>query len=138
MRQPDEAAKGEKVVFAVRGQVAELTLSRPHVLNALDLEAYDLLWATLRRFQEDPRLRVAIIRGAGGRAFSTGSDLRSIAAARPTGQMRVTEDPDPLEITKPLIAAIDGYCLAGGLEWALRCDIRIATSRASFGLPEPR
>jgi len=128
-----------KVLYETRGARALITLNRPRVLNALDLEAYELLWQALARFQDDPALRVAILTGAGTRAFSTGSDLRSIHAGRNAeGAIRVTEGPDRFEIRKPLIAAIDGYCLAGGLEWALRCDIRIATPRSSFGLPEPR
>ena len=128
-----------KVLFDADGEIAWITLNRPARLNALDLEAYDLLRELLLRFQSDPTLRVAILIGAGDRAFSTGSDMREDGwIDRGEGPVLVTEDPDPFEISKPLIAAIDGYCVAGGLEWALRCDIRIATPRSSFGLPEPR
>jgi len=128
-----------KVLYEPEGQILWITLNRPARLNALDVEAYALLREYLSRFQADPELRVAILTGAGERAFSTGSDMRSdhwvTGGDEPA---MVTEDPDTFEVTKPLIAAIDGYCVAGGLEWALRCDIRIATPRSSFGLPEPR
>jgi len=129
----------EKILYERDGQIAWITLNRPERLNALDLEAYGLLHESLGRFQDDPELRVAILSGAGGRAFSTGSDMKSDGwVAEDDSTLLVTEEPDDLELTKPLIAAIDGYCIAGGLEWALRCDIRIATPRSSFGLPEPR
>jgi len=129
----------EKVLYETEGPIVWITLNRPERLNALDVEAGGLLWKSLRRYQDNPDLRVAILTGAGGRAFSTGSDMKSDGwTADDDAPILVSEDPDELELTKPLIAAIDGYCVAGGLEWALRCDIRIATPRSSFGLPEPR
>lgn len=129
----------EKVLYETDGQIVWITLNRPERLNALDLEAYGLLWDFLARFQADSERRVAILMGSGGRAFSTGSDMRSDGwVADGDAPPLVSEEPDRLELSKPLIAAIDGYCVAGGLEWALRCDIRIATPRSSFGLPEPR
>jgi len=128
-----------KILYETRGPIAEITLNRPERLNALDLEAYGQLREYLLRFDADPKLRVAILTGAGERAFSTGSDMRSDAWVEDNDKpVLVTEELDPLEIRKPLIAAIDGYCVAGGLEWALRCDIRLATPRSQFGLPEPR
>ncbi len=128
-----------KILYSPRGQIVRITLNRPERLNALDLEAYEQLRLHLARFDADPALRVAILTGAGDRAFSTGSDMRSDAwVADHDAPVPVTEELDPLEIRKPLIAAIDGFCVAGGLEWALRCDLRIATPRSSFGLPEPR
>lgn len=129
----------DKILYETDGAIVWITLNRPDRLNALDLEAYGLLWEALHRYQEDEALRVAILIGAGGRAFSTGSDMKSDGwVADDDAPVLVSEDPDTLELTKPLIAAIDGYCVAGGLEWALRCDIRIATPASSFGLPEPR
>ena len=129
----------DKILFEPEGQILWVTLNRPERLNALDLESYRLLREGLERFDDDPDLRVAILTGAGDRAFSTGSDMRSDGwVADDDAPILVTEEPDTFSLRKPLIAAIDGYCLAGGLEWALRCDIRIATPRSSFGLPEPR
>lgn len=122
----------------VEGQVATITMHRPEVLNALTQQGYEELDATLAAIDADDSVRVAILTGAGGRSFSVGSDLRASAARPADAPMLVTEDvPPPLRRT-PLIAAIDGYCLGGGLEWALRADLRIATPRSTFGLPEPR
>lgn len=121
------------------GAVTWMTIDRPEVHNALTLEGYADLRAALREFDADERRRVAVVLGAGGRAFSTGSDMKGSSWHPAEGEpLRVTEDPDGDLTRKPVIAAIDGYCLGGGLEWALRCDIRIATPRSSFSLPEPR
>lgn len=125
--------------YETQGQVALITIDRPDCLNALDDASYQRLWEVLRTVDADDELRVAILTGAGGRAFSVGSDMRQ-AFWHPEGNepMAVTEPSEPPAPRKPLIAAIDGYCVGGGLEWALRCDLRIATPRSSFGLPEPR
>jgi len=129
----------EEIHYDVDGQVALVTIDRPECLNALDDAAYSRLWEVLRAFESDPGLRVAIVTGAGGHAFSVGSDMRQSFWHPAEGErMTVTEAHEPTAIRKPLIAAIDGYCVGGGLEWALRCDIRVATPRSSFGLPEPR
>jgi enoyl-CoA hydratase/carnithine racemase len=128
-----------KVLYEPAGAIAVITMNRPEVLNAMDTEGYALLKESLERFEADPDLRVAILTGAGGRAFSSGSDLKGKSWHPPEHQpVAMIEPPEPSPRTKPVIAAIDGYCVGGGLEWALRCDIRIATPRSSFGLPEPR
>jgi len=127
------------ITVDVDGAVAVIRMNRPEVLNALDEEGYRLLWEALVEFDTDPRLRAAILTGVGDRSFSTGSDMGGANWTRDVDQpVVVTEDRESAALTKPVIAAIDGYCLGGGLEWALRCDIRIATPRSSFGLPEPR
>jgi dehydration protein DpgD len=129
--------------YAVEGPLALVTIDRPEVLNALTSDGYAELHAALDRFDADDERRVAILTGAGGRAFSVGSDLR-VSAARADRDaddrlpMLVSEDAPPPRRRKPVIAAIDGYCVGGGLEWALQADIRVATPRSSFGLPEPR
>jgi enoyl-CoA hydratase/carnithine racemase len=129
----------EHIHYDVDGQVALVTIDRPDSLNALDDAAYARLWEVLRTFASDPSLRVAIVTGTGGQAFSVGSDMRQSFWHPEVGDaLTVTEAAEPPAIGKPLIAAIDGFCVGGGLEWALRCDIRIATPRSSFGLPEPR
>lgn len=124
--------------------VARITINRPERLNALDIEHDRCLTAAWKRFNEDPSLKVAILAGSGGRAFCTGADIldyiphrremaRNQADNTPISFGGLTGDGD---VVKPTIAAIDGFCVAGGLELALACDIRIATPEARFALPE--
>lgn len=127
-----------------RDGIAFITLNRPHKLNAMT----EAMWAELGRvwdaFAADPALRVAVVSGAGGRAFSTGMDLKERAEAgdpraREFWTSALARDPGRREpVWKPMIAAVQGYCLAGGFEIALSCDIRICSEDATFGLPEIR
>ncbi len=129
--------------YETRGRKAYITLNRPEVMNALNGEIVGALGAALREFGDDDNLLVAIISGAGDRAFSAGMDLKerteqdqggpSVGAARRRGARGALAN-----CRKPIIAAIDGYCLAAGLEITINCDIRIATTQSRFGLPEPR
>ena len=127
--------------------VVFLTLNRPSVLNALNQPLRRSLADALAVFATDERLRVAVITGAGGRAFSVGADLKEMTASASSGAYgQGTAFPVPVngpgtilgQCPKPVIAAVDGYCLAAGFELALECDIRIATDSSQFGLPEPR
>lgn len=129
------------------GRIAILTISRPLAMNALDEETLASLNKAWIDFRDDPDLWVAIITGAGSKAFCAGEDIKDRAKyfRNNTAIQRKTKaDTEPgaggitrnLEIWKPIIAAINGYCLAGGLEIALACDIRIASENATFGLPE--
>src|SRR5688572_6230811 len=132
---------GSDVVLSEeKDQVLYITLNRPEVLNALNVELEMALMDALRAYRDNDRLLVAILTGAGGRAFSAGMDLKEVARYRSDGAVRPDELSrfSDLEIWKPILAAIDGSCLAGGFEIALQCDIRIATSQSTFGLPEPR
>jgi E-phenylitaconyl-CoA hydratase len=133
--------------FECDGAVALLTIDRPKVHNALDFETSDALVEAWLRFRDDDALRVAILTGAGERAFCAGADLRGVGDFYKTltsaQRLRRSEQvpglggiTKNLEIDKPIIAAVNGYCLAGGLEIALACDLRIASENASFGLPE--
>jgi len=129
------------------GPVAILTIDRPKVHNALDFETSDALTDAWIRFRDDDGLRVAILTGAGDRAFCAGADLRGVGdfykklsssqrlrrSEQVPGLGGITKN---LTIDKPTIAAVNGFCLAGGLEIALACDLRIASENASFGLPE--
>jgi enoyl-CoA hydratase/carnithine racemase len=120
--------------------IVTITVDRPASLNAMDTTTYGEVTEALKRFDADPKLSVAIVTGSGDRAFSAGADLKEMHSNH--------EPPDAwqpwhadrwdmgLRVSKPLIAAIDGYALAGGLELALFCDIRIATPRSQFGAPE--
>ena len=136
------------VLYEKRDRKAYITLNRPEAMNALSSSVWYGLREALIDLRDDDDILVAILTGAGGRAFSAGMDLKERTqsdkrerASQPvsTGNDRWMEKGwTELGIWKPAIAAIDGYCLAGGMELALQCDIRIATEQSQFGLPEPR
>ena len=123
------------------GDVIWLTLNRPERLNALNLAMRDELWCALCLLRDDPTVRVAVIRGAGDRAFSAGADITefgsapSLIAAREARRQR---DVWGLmaSLSVPLIAAIHGYAYGAGLELSLYCDLRVASEDARFALPE--
>ena len=135
----------EDLLFEVKDHIARITLNRPAQRNAMTADMRERLSEHLQQISDDPDIRVGVITGAGG-VFCAGADLKQRAAS---GGAR-SEDSSPasvlapdsnarwstLKVAKPLIAAIDGYCLAGGMELALACDIRICTASAQFGLPE--
>ena len=128
------------VRFERDGKVATLTLDRPEKLNAMDMEMYRDISARLAEIDSDPEIWVGIVTGAGAKAFTAGADLVTVhdPNAEPEGWHvpRADRFDLGLEVQKPLIAAVNGYCLAGGLELALVCDIRIASETAQFGTPE--
>jgi enoyl-CoA hydratase/carnithine racemase len=122
-------------------RIGIITLNRPEVHNALNAELAAKLMAAWDDFNADPALVVLIITGAGGRAFCAGADIKERAAGQdphvadfwgPGYKLPMRET----EVYKPIIAAIDGYCLGGGLELALACDIRVASEKSVFGQPE--
>ena len=124
------------IEYEKEGHIAIFTINRPEVMNALSPQAVAEWTEALIDFRENKDLWVGIVTGAGDRAFCTGLDLRS--AGTSSGE---TKGPQAtlvrgLEMWKPLIAAINGYALGGGLEIALACDIRIASDNARLGLTE--
>ena len=127
------------VDYTKEGKIAVFVLNRPHVMNALDVPALKEFHDALIDFNEDPDVWAGIITGAGDEAFCTGIDIRSTLSMN---QYQDRSQPLPLtlmrglDIMKPLVAAINGLALGGGLEIALSCDIRIASETASFGSPE--
>jgi enoyl-CoA hydratase/carnithine racemase len=136
-----------EVLYEVRDRTAFITLNRPEQMNALNTALRTQLRDCLLQFRDDPEVWTAVITGAGDRAFSAGADLKEAAAGRRNreegGEAPARETniaavlrADMEKIMKPMIAAINGYCLAGGLELALRCDIRIAADHAKFALTE--
>jgi len=127
-----------KVLFEKRGPVAYVTINRPERLNACDFETYALLTDIWMEFRDDPALRVAIFTGTGDRAFCAGSDIKSNYVEKVGREGARTPYPVMLELTKPIVAAINGHANGGGLEQALACDIRVAAEHAQFGLGEVR
>jgi enoyl-CoA hydratase/carnithine racemase len=140
-----------KVLYEKRGEVAYVTLNRPEAMNAIDLETHRLLQQAWADFRDDTKLRVAIITGAGDEAFCAGADLKThvpqwlgVPGMHPMGaRHKVADGLGGLtrgmhRIYKPVIAAVNGWALAGGFETALAADIRIASENAKFGSFEIR
>lgn len=140
-----------KVRYEKRGAIAYVTINRPEAMNAIDLDTHRLLWRTWEDFRDDDALRVAIITGAGNEAFCAGADLKThvpqwlgVPGMHPMGARHKIRDGlggitrGLHRIDKPIIAAVNGWALAGGFETALACDIRIASENARFGSFEIR
>jgi enoyl-CoA hydratase len=118
------------------GAAALLTIERPERRNAIDAAAAEGFRTALADFEADDGARVLVLTGAGGVAFCAGADLKAmdLDVDHPHGPM----GPTRLTPSKPAIAAVDGWCLAGGVELALWCDLRLATPESTFGLFERR
>ncbi len=134
-------AEAPLVLYDKRGSVAWLTLNRPDALNAVSLAMRDELWGLLLAVRDDPDVHVAVLRGAGDRAFCAGADVKEFGTASSlTEARRARRERDlwglMLALDKPLIAAIHGWALGAGCEMSLLCDLRIASEDARFGLPE--
>ena len=134
----------ERILVEADGRIVLITINRPDRMNAIDaLTSFELKKA-FTDFNDNDDLWVAILTGAGDRAFSAGNDLVAMSELMAG---KITLDPEVarapfggitrgFECWKPIIAAINGYCLAGGLEIAASCDIRVAAEHAQFGVPE--
>jgi E-phenylitaconyl-CoA hydratase len=121
--------------------IATITINRPERMNAMDDDHYRGLSEAWSRVRDDDAVRVAIVTGAGDKAFTVGADLKStVAAERPWPDLWKTQAEQllnrGLEIWKPVIAAVNGYCLGGGVTLMLATDIRIACASATFSLAE--
>ena len=134
----------ERILYEKDGRIALITINRPERRNAIDARTSFELKKAFTDFNDDDDLWVAILTGAGDKAFSAGNDLVAMSELM-AGKLKL--DPEiartpfggitrGFECWKPIIAAINGYCLAGGLEIAVSCDIRVAAEHATFGVPE--
>jgi enoyl-CoA hydratase len=130
----------ELVLQERRGAVAVLTINRPDKRNALNGPLRCALLGALDGVGRDTTVRAVVLTGAGDKAFVAGADIGEFEGRSPVDQFRVMKQPtvfDAVErLSKPVIAAINGFCLGGGMELALACDIRIASTTARFGQPE--
>jgi E-phenylitaconyl-CoA hydratase len=129
------------VDFEVKDHIALVTLNSPQRLNAMDAADYQALSEAWTEVRDNPDVRVAVVTGAGDRAFSAGADLKTfLGGPSDLSQFWLTQQGQLLnrgiEMWKPVIAAVNGYCIGGGLTLMLATDIRFATPSASFGLSE--
>jgi len=130
----------QHTLLRVEGRVLHVVLNRPHVLNALHPPAHFELAEIFDAFADDADLWIAVIRGAGDRSFCAGTDLKALAEGGrdeypPAGFAGLSHR---FDLDKPVIAAVNGLALGGGLEIALACDLIVAAEHAVFGFPEPR
>ena len=132
-----------KVLYETRDKIAYVTINRPEAKNAIDPETHELLWQTWERFRDDSGADVAILTGAGD-SFCAGADMKDAGGSAGTWPGSFWEIPtvnsyeSGLEVWKPTIAAVNGYCLGYGLTLVTRCDFVIAADDAQFGFPEVR
>lgn len=127
--------------FHEQDGVVLITINRPEKSNALDREHYDALSEAWRRVRDDDAIRVAVITGAGDRAFCAGADLKSFVGAPPSlAALMHTQQGQllnrGLEVWKPVVAAVNGHCLGGGMTLLLATDLRVCVPTATFGLTE--
>lgn len=134
------------ILYEKRGRVATITINRPEARNAIDMDTSRELAQAWQDFRDDDEVWIGVLTGAGDKAFSAGADLKSLipmlsGAARDNGTADasgfggITHN---FECWKPIIAAVNGFCLAGGTEMMLACDLRIAAENATIGLTEVR
>ena len=130
----------ETILLEREGRVAILTVNRPDKLNALNEQVRTDLLAALAEIEQDAGVGAVVITGAGDKAFIAGADIGEFAGRTPFDQRHAMRSPRIFDVMaafpKPVIAMINGFCLGGGCELAMSCDLRIASDKARFGQPE--
>lgn len=131
------------LIFEKKDNIAYITINRPEAMNAMDPETYSELSAAWIEVRDDPDVWCSIITGAGEKSFSAGADLKKTIPREPEKwELWQTQNEQilnrGLEVWKPVIAAVNGYCLAGGMTLLLATDVRIAAEHATFGLSEAK
>ena len=130
----------ETILVEREGRVAILTINRPDKLNALNQQVRDEMLEILAGIETDDAVGVVVLTGAGEKSFIAGADIGEFAGRTPFDQRHAMRSPRVFDIMasfpKPVIAMINGFCLGGGCELAMSCDIRIASEKARFGQPE--
>ncbi len=128
------------LVEKLDGHIARLTINRPDKLNALNAEVRCAIFGALDELADDDDVRVLVITGAGDKSFIAGADIGEFKDARPVEQYRSMQRGNIYvaieNFPKPVIAMINGFCLGGGCELAMACDMRVASTRAKLGQPE--
>lgn len=137
-----EAPVEEKLLGLKHGPVAEIVFNNPARHNAVSLEMWERMTSLLNDFAADPALRVLVVSGAGGKAFVSGADISKFEKQRSTAEgvahynaVGAKAYETLYNFPKPTIAKIQGYCIGGGMNVAVCCDVRIATSNSKFGIP---
>lgn len=133
----------ETVIYEIRDKIAFVTINRPHAYNACDKPTYERLAEVWQDFAVNDDAWIAILTGAGDKAFCAGSDIKQNFSAKPEPADAFNAGGRPdlmrgLDVWKPIIAAVNGHCNGGGMEMALGCDIRVASENAQFGLGESK
>lgn len=126
------------LLYEKRDKIGYITLNRAESLNAMSRALSDKLTETLLNFDNDPDVWVGIITGAGDRAFCAGADLKDVEGLGVPEEWEAEYVRKLTSVTKPMVAAVNGYCLGAGFTLALACDIRIASDKASFGTPDQK
>ncbi len=131
----------QTIIYEKTGNIAWVTLNRPERRNAYSVQMRDDMYDVMSAIRDDSEVQVAVLKGAGDRAFCAGADLTEFGSApSPVIARQVRWERDVwglmLAMPQPLVAAIHGFCLGSGLEMSLCCDLRVASDDAQFGLPE--
>jgi enoyl-CoA hydratase/carnithine racemase len=124
--------------YKKKGHIAYITIDRPENANSISRDLADALLSSLDDYESDPELWVAIVSSTGEKFFSAGADLKDEKHADGSAEWERSYFTRLFSVTKPLIAAVNGYCLGAGFGLAMACDLRIASENARFGTPDQK